>query len=230
MHRLWLCCCALVLQRARALLAPAARHQLRRLELRADAKTAEGDEVAATAAWAAWIADVNLCPFARRSLETDGAATYAVTAATTEGAFREAVLEGARGVAAGAADADPAARIAFVVAPAFAPLDFPAFYDAIVDIEDEALVEAGLADVVRVAGFHPEWTFGGVDEGDALHFEKRAPYPTASVVLAAGLLSADSGRIGDENAATLERLGAPRVADAFRRFRREGGGPGGLVK
>ena len=31
------------------------------------------DAVAATAAWALWIAAVNLCPFARKSLETSDA-------------------------------------------------------------------------------------------------------------------------------------------------------------
>ena len=57
------------------------------------------DAVAATAAWALWIAEVNLCPFARKSLETSDAISYVVTEADNQKAFYAAAVACARDLA-----------------------------------------------------------------------------------------------------------------------------------
>ena len=76
----------------------------------ADATLAKAaDAVAATAAWALWIAAVNLCPFARKSLETSDAISYVVTEADNQKAFYAAAVACARDLATASDDVDPTA-------------------------------------------------------------------------------------------------------------------------
>ena len=67
--------------------------------------------VAATAAWALWIAEVNLCPFARKSLETSDAISYVVTEADNQKAFYAAAVDCARDLAAASDAVDPTAAM-----------------------------------------------------------------------------------------------------------------------
>ena len=73
-------------------------------------------------------------------------------------------------------------------------------------------------DEVQIAGFHPAWAFGGVPDDDPLHFEKRAPHPTVSLVLVDGLEHANSAKIAADNERTLAALGVDAVARAFAGF------------
>ena len=174
------------------------------------------DAVAATAAWALWIAEVNLCPFARKSLETSNAISYVVTEAESEAAFYAAAVDCARDLAA-ASDVDPTAAIVFLVAPFYEADDFPAFLRSIEALEDDVMPEAS-DDAIQIAGFHPAWAFGGVPDDDPLHFEKRAPHPTVSLVLVDGLEHANSAKIAADNERTLAALGVDAVARAFAGF------------
>lgn len=65
-----------------------------------------------------------------------------------------------------------------------------------------------------MAGFHPDWRYGGGDP--AIDWEKRSPYPTISLVLTAGL-SGESAteRIAAANAETLSALGSEKAATLF---------------
>ena len=177
------------------------------------ARTWRRDAVAATAAWALWIADVNLCPFARKSLETSDAISYVVTEADNQKAFYAAAVDCARDLAA-ASDVDPTAEIVFLVAPFYEARDFPAFLRSIEALEDDVMP----IDEVQIAGFHPAWAFGGVPDDDPLHFEKRAPHPTVSLVLVDGLEHANSAKIAADNERTLAALGVDAVARAFAGF------------
>ena len=120
--------------------------------------------VAATERWCRWIADVKLCPWAKKSLETPAACKFAVSDAETPGAFAADVLAASRRAAASAADAS--AGIAFVVAPKFLPDDFEAFAAFLEELEDDVVPDA--VPDVQVAGFHPAWTFAGLDDDDPL--------------------------------------------------------------
>ena len=180
----------------------------------ADATLAKAaDAVAATAAWALWIAAVNLCPFARKSLETSDAISYVVTEADNQKAFYAAAVDCARDLAA-ASDVDPTAAIVFLVAPFYEADDFPAFLQSVEALEDDVMP----IDEVQMAGFHPAWAFGGVPDDDPLHFEKRAPHPTVSLVLVEGLEHANSAKIAADNERTLAALGVDVVARAFAGF------------
>ena len=182
----------------------------------AAAGTWRRDAVAATAAWALWIAEVNLCPFARKSLETSDAISYVVTEADNQKAFYAAAVACARDLAA-ASDVDPTAAIVFLVAPFYEARDFPAFLRSVEALEDDVMPEAS-DDAIQVAGFHPAWAFGGVPDDDPLHFEKRAPHPTVSLVLVDGLEHANSAKIAADNERTLSQLGVAEVARAFAGF------------
>ena len=120
--------------------------------------------VAATERWCRWIADVKLCPWAKKSLETPAACKFAVSDAETPGAFAADVVAASRRAAASAADAS--AGIAFVVAPKFLPDDFEAFAAFLEELEDDVVPDA--VPDVQVAGFHPAWTFAGLDDDDPL--------------------------------------------------------------
>ena len=178
------------------------------------AGTWRGDAVAATAAWALWIAEVNLCPFARKSLETSDAISYVVTEADNQKAFYAAAVDCARDLAKSSDAVDPTAAIVFLVAPFYEPDDFPAFLRSVEALEDDVLP----FDEVQMAGFHPEWAFGGVPDDDPLHFEKRAPHPTVSLVLVDGLEHANSAKIAADNERTLAALGVDAAARAFAGF------------
>ena len=171
------------------------------------------DAVAATAAWALWIAAVNLCPFARKSLETSDAISYVVTEADNQKAFYAAAVDCARDLAA-ASDVDPTAAIVFLVAPFYEARDFPAFLRSIEALEDDVMP----IDEVQIAGFHPAWAFGGVPDDDPLHFEKRAPHPTVSLVLVDGLEHANSAKIAADNERILSQMGVDAAARAFAGF------------
>lgn len=76
------------------------------------------------------------------------------------------------------------------------PTDFGDFYDWFLDLEDNWKY----MDSVIVAPFHPDWAF--MEEPESLQFEKRSPYPTvtlvsAKVVDAAG--EAATEKIGKDN-------------------------------
>ena len=171
------------------------------------------DVIAATSAWASWIAEVNLCPFARKSLETSDAISYVVTEADNQKAFYAAAVACARDLAA-ASDVDPTAAIVFLVAPFYEARDFPAFLRSVEALEDDVLP----FDEVQIAGFHPAWAFGGVPDDDPLHFEKRAPHPTVSLVLVDGLEHANSAKIAADNERILSQMGVDAVARAFAGF------------
>ena len=199
------------------LLAAGSRHRssIARHAVDDAAGTWRRDAVAATAAWALWIAEVNLCPFARKSLETSDAISYVVTEADNQKAFYAAAVDCARDLAA-ASDVDPTAAIVFLVAPFYEARDFPAFLRSVEALEDDVLPLEN--DAVQMAGFHPAWAFGGVPDDDPLHFEKRAPHPTVSLVLVDGLEHANSAKIAADNERTLAALGVDAVARAFAGF------------
>ena len=175
------------------------------------------DAVAATAAWALWIAEVNLCPFARKSLETSDAISYVVTEADNQKAFYAAAVDCARDLAKSSDAVDPTAAIVFLVAPFYEARDFPAFLRSVEALEDDVMPEAS-DDAIQIAGFHPAWAFGGVPDDDPLHFEKRAPHPTVSLVLVDGLEHANSAKIAADNERILSQLGVDAVARAFAGF------------
>ena len=197
------------------------------------------DEVAAAAeaktmAWCETVAALPLCPWARRALAADGAVRVVVSAAEDLDALESACVAAAKDVCASRHDADVA--IVFVVVPNYHPGDFDAFRIDVETLEDERFprappVVAGsecLADDVQLAPFHPGWLWsGGFDDDDPIHFDKRAPYPTISLVQVAGLDGMDSESVAATNEAVLAAAGRERLAATFAAFAARHPPPGG---
>eukprot|EP00808_Paulinella_micropora_P022719 g18169.t1 len=69
------------------------------------------------------------------------------------------------------------------------------------------LAEEVLGDKVIAAGFHPKWLWAGEPRDSVMHFDKRAPHPTVSLVHAAAIegLEHISARVAADNAEILSR-------------------------
>lgn len=156
--------------------------------------------------WAALVADLNLCPWARPAL--DSMKFVCSQADTLQGTI--AALEDASDELCSSKVADHLA-ITFVVLPRLATDDFLTFRDIIEHIEDHHLFQYD----VQLAGFHPNWTWA---EGDSsVDFEKRAPHPTISLVRRTAIEGAEhiTEKIATDNQRTLEAIGADRLASKF---------------
>mmetsp|Transcript_28021 Transcript_28021/g.39390 ORF Transcript_28021/g.39390 Transcript_28021/m.39390 type:complete len:450 (+) Transcript_28021:30-1379(+) len=106
------------------------------------------------------------------------------------------------------------------------PWDFDSFYDWFFEFEDRLLEEAehdekSIGEYVTPAPFHPQWQFetgDDGDDGDALSFEKRSPYPTVSIVCTSEIEKAGEDvtqQIGIQNANTLSRMGSTSLQEFY---------------
>ena len=94
------------------------------------------------------------------------------------------------------------------------------------DDDDDAQLFGG---AIGVAWFHPEWTFDGAPADDAVHFERRAPFPLVTLlrtkdvgaIVRAGLERGVfvSREIQLHNAKRLRSEGVPALREALDRLR-----------
>jgi hypothetical protein len=88
-------------------------------------------------------------------------------------------------------------------------------YNDFLDIADAAIEELGLAGVLQVASFHPQYRFeGGADaeDDDMANFSNRSPHPTLHLLREDSIERAvaafpDAASIYERNIDTLQRLG-----------------------
>ena len=155
---------------------------------------------------------------------------------------------------------DPSVAISFVILVEQRSLPFVAFHEYFIDLEEKLLDECDVYDDdetsqeedekedddgcstvdnipigcdITVAAFHPQWRFGldsGNDYEEAVDFEKRAPYPTISIVRSSAidvLMNDDDDsvvidcsapatrRIADQNEKTLRDIGIDKLRELF---------------
>ena len=89
--------------------------------------------------------------------------------------------------------------------------DFLDFNDFL-DVADAALEELGLAGMLQVASFHPQFQFEGTAPDDMGNFTNRAPYPTLHLLREDSIERAvasfpDAATIYERNIRTLQDLG-----------------------
>ena len=177
----------------------------------------------------AWIEhhviDHGLCPFAAKPF-TNGKIRYAVTDATNDEGLVEAFFEEGRFIL----DV-PEEEVAttMLIAPRYSGgiAEFYWLYEWLVDtLEDES--EAELNNGVQPAFFHPDWSFDGLPDDSAVHFEKRSPLVVVNLLRRASLdavveagLAAQPPRIvnkeiAEHNAMALERIGFQALSALFR--------------
>jgi len=142
----------------------------------------------------------NLCPYAAASLDTLQILPTDSPMETLKEATRE--FENL-------SESQIMTAITFVV---LEPCAFADFYDWFMDVEDEWL--ENYYDVATLAAFHPDWQYGD----DEMAWDKRAPYPTVSVVSAQAmdqLGSAATKAIASTNAVTLQSKSAEEWRKVF---------------
>jgi hypothetical protein len=92
-------------------------------------------------------------------------------------------------------------------------------YNDFLDLADAAIEELGLAGVLQVASFHPDYQFEGTAPGDVENLSNRSPHPMLHLLREDSIDRAvatfpDAAAIYQRNIETLRRLGA----DGWRRL------------
>ena len=93
--------------------------------------------------------------------------------------------------------------------------DFDDYLDTLALLED-SIDQAGLAGMIQVASFHPDYCFDGVAPDDPGNFSNRSPYPMFHLIredLLEEVLSRypDPEKIPARNVARLRELGQARI-------------------
>jgi hypothetical protein len=85
-------------------------------------------------------------------------------------------------------------------------------YNDFLDVADAAVESLGLAGVIQVASFHPDYQFAGTAPDDAENLSNRSPYPTLHLLREDSIDAAvaafpEAASIYQRNVETLSRLG-----------------------
>ena len=149
---------------------------------------------------------LNLCPFAK-AVHVSGRVRYRVSAATTVDALLADLGDELNLLA--RTDADEIDTTLLIHPQVLG--DFLDYNDFL-DVADAALDALGLADVLQVASFHPQYQFADTEVDDIGNYTNRSPYPTLHLLRHASVDRAvqafpDAAAIFDNNIATLRRLG-----------------------
>lgn len=193
---------------------------------------AERRTVKAAKAWVGQaVLPLNLCPYARAPFELDQY-LYAISNATDPDGFIGDFLEAADDLL-----LRPKEQVAATVllAPRLAGSMSEAEFGALgAMLEDQcADEEEPICDgKVGAAFFHPDHLFEGIGPDEPTHFERRAPFPCATILRAdeVGIIVKEglrSGRIiskeiQDANARRLRQEGSGRLRELYARFHEAG--------
>jgi hypothetical protein len=149
---------------------------------------------------------LNLCPFAR-SVHAGGGIRYRVSDARTPEQLLDHLGEELRLLSSTAGDA---IETTLLIHPRVLT-DFLDYNDFL-DVADAAVEALGLAEVLQVASFHPQYQFADTEPDDIGNYTNRAPYPTLhllrhdSVERAVAAIP-DPAAIFETNIETLRTLG-----------------------
>jgi len=149
---------------------------------------------------------LGLCPFAR-PVHAEKRIRFAVTTARDMDRLADVLQTELETLA----DSAPESIETTLLVHPLALQDFLAFNDFL-EVADEIVEEMGLAGVLQVASFHPDYQFEGTAPGDIENFTNRSPYPTLHLLREESIERAvaahpDTEQIFRTNIATLQRLG-----------------------
>ena len=172
-----------------------------------DTQAQDAEIIAATRKWLERaVIGLNLCPFAK-SVHVKDLVRYVVCHARTD----EALLD----------DLERELKFLTEIAPEEVDMtlimtpgvltDFNAFTDFL-DLVEVVLRTHGLAGILQVASFHPDYVFADAEPDDISNYTNRAPYPTLHLIREASLAKAtaafpDATNIYERNIATLRAMG-----------------------
>ena len=161
-----------------------------------------------------FVIGLDLCPFAARVVDSGRLGWEVTPAGDPESAYRDflACLEGF-------VTADQPETLLFVL-PEAVP-GFESFLDLLEQCE-WAIDQAGLADRVQLASFHPDYRFDGAPPDDPANHSNRSPYPMLHLLRHDSVARAVAGHpnpshIPERNCALLRRMGEQEIA----RWKRE---------
>jgi hypothetical protein len=150
---------------------------------------------------------LNLCPFAK-AVHVNERIRWVESPARDEQALLEHLLAELRLLA----DADPAQTETTLLIHPHVLNDFLDYNDFL-DAADAAVEALGLAGVLQVASFHPQYRFEGTDPDDVGNLTNRSPHPMLHLLREESIAHAvaafpDAAAIYQRNIDTLRRLGA----------------------
>jgi uncharacterized protein len=176
--------------------------------------------IAATRHWLeAAVIGLELCPFAK-PVHAQGLIRYAVSSAEIPELLLADLLRELEILA----EADPAEIETTLLIHPDVLTEFLDYNDFL-DVADAALEDLGLAGVIQIASFHPQYQFAGTGPNDIENYTNRSPYPMLHLLREASVERAvaafpDTTQIFEKNIETLRRLG-------LEGWKRLGLGPGG---
>ena len=149
---------------------------------------------------------LNLCPFAK-AVHVKEQIRWVESPAEDPGQLLEDLVRELRFLAA----ADPASVETTLLIHPRVLTDFLDYNDFL-DVADAAVESLGLAGVLQVASFHPDYQFAGTEPDDAENLSNRSPYPTLHLLREASIDAAvaafpEAASIYERNIETLRRLG-----------------------
>jgi hypothetical protein len=149
---------------------------------------------------------LNLCPFAK-SVHAKGLVRYVVSQAQTD----DALLDDLERELKFLIDTAPEDVDMTLLMTPDVLADFADFTDFL-DLVEVVLRTNGLAGILQVASFHPDYVFADADPNDIANFTNRAPYPTLHLIREASLTKAtaafpDGADIYLRNIETMRRIG-----------------------
>ena len=163
--------------------------------------------IAVTRHWLeAAVIGLELCPFARAA-HTQDLIRYTVSSAETPELLLADLLRELDVLV----EADPAEIETTLLIHPDALTEFLDYNDFL-DVADAALEDLGLAGVIQIASFHPQYQFAGTAPDDIENYTNRSPYPMLHLLRESSVERAvaafpDASRIFERNIETLHRLG-----------------------
>lgn len=170
-------------------------------------KPTHDEAIAATRRWLERaVIGLNLCPFAKK-VHGKRQVRYVVSSAQTSDTLLDHLERELQSLAATKAEeVDTTLLILPYMLASFA--DFANFLDVV----EIAVKVQGLAGIVQVASFHPQYQFAGTDADDISNYTNRAPYPTLHLLRESSLTYAantfpETAGIYERNIQTMRALG-----------------------
>ena len=159
---------------------------------------------------ARFVIGLGLCPFAAEPYR-QGRIAFVVCEATADDAVYRAFVETVEALLAQPPEQQETALL--ILSRALTDFDD---YLQMLDALEHALNEAGLAGVLQLASFHPDYRFEGVPEDDPANYSNRSPYPMFHLIRERGLAAAldrypQPETIPARNVERLRALGLSRI-------------------
>jgi hypothetical protein len=156
------------------------------------------------------VVGLNLCPFAGPVISNNGLYCE-VSTAITEDQQLAAVLKQLDSLQQTDASEIETSLLIFTEGLR----SFDEFWE-LVGIAEDLLEQVGLAGIIQIASFHPDYVFDGVAEDDVSHYTNRSPYPMLHFIREAQMSRAlqdypDPQGIPERNIQCLQQLGKKQL-------------------